>query len=984
MFSVIMNFIAESSCTLQDSSPLGFPQANLSTNESRDHTPITLDGPLDLNHDHNLDSTSYRFRCRHGVNIKITPLILVAATQFEADRERNVSTDDWLIYILMSTILQPLGPELCIDSLMAKYFSGLTASKDAESCTLFEVSVPLVAVHIFQVIVMVDGHPTISREIPETEDPAGIDVISVVHGEFTGVVASGILTGPDASVKTGFDCISLTLDISNDEQTFPTALFNDFVLSYVLHSLQAEFVKETLDVTWGKSILQLGLLGPEYLTATCIALARHAKQLGAVKQRWDRYASASTQTIVSDILQSSANNAILDPLSVIQPSYLVQTGAPQKLRTDTMFRLLFHLRNCLRQSRVNPSRTSQDDSNLDFISLLESRLEALDQDAYPDTDLSFLQPFFPGLRILQAPGPGLSSNPLNSMSVQFARLAVIVLDPHSQPSELAVTDVQLSAHIRKLEVLQLPATHPSSMSQTSLKDRHSQSLVKTSATILFGDVTFTVFPHLMQFAQNILWVRRHYCSIGTPVSQPPTSANRDDFGDYRRLLSFDITWSFRRLRIQAAAENLIFEFGVSDMRGASLVLLQSEGQKHQSMNHSTLFSQIYIRAHSPADMTKQSDQDILASLELTNGKLNTISRQDLSSKLNLRVTFAIGGLQFSVPRSALRLYRFVEEWRADYLPGIEATAQALLSELQRAPAKPISQTTSRSLSSRPIVQVQGHLLNFGISLQVMHGTWLSWEANRTTAYFNSSNTSASSSIYTFGLQVAAMNLIISSNPNMRDVKPTTRVKLVLPPLSITGHFDGTYVYALALIDFVELKVKPSHWDTLLAVQQKFGQDFNDLVTLVQETHSRQTATSGKTSTKLHKVLTYNIFLKIRGFRVGLEGRSSTVHLECLDIGGGVNNVAGLVWNIDLSDLAFSLAPQTAALGRQPGFSRKHCSAFVIVDFMISAGTEILEASANKVVLVSITKIHAVMQPSSIGEVGDFIDHLQVIRVFLLR
>jgi hypothetical protein len=493
--------------------------------------------------------------------------------------------------------------------------------------------------------------------------------------------------------------------------------------------------------------------------------------------------------------------------------------------------------------------------------------------------------------------------------------------------------------------------------------------------MLFGDVTLAVFPHLMQFAQNILWVRRHYHGVVIPVKQPPNSVNLDAVGDSGRLLSLDVTWYSRRLRIQAAAENLVFEFGVSDMRGASSVLLHTEGQQHQCMNHSTLFAQIYIRAHSPADMTKKSDQDILASLELTNGRVNAISRQDQFSNVDLRLVFAIGGLQFSVPRSALRLFRFVEEWRADYLPGIEATAQALLAEFRRAPTKPVPQTASRPLTSQPVVQVQGQLSYFGISLQVMHGTWLSWGANCTTAYFNSSEVSASNSVYAFGLQVSAMDLIVSSNPNVRDLKPNTRIKLALPSLSITGHLDGRYIYALALIDFVELKVKPSHWDTLLAVQQKFGQDFNDLVTLVQKTHSGRTVTSEKKSSpKPYIALKYNVFLKIHGFRVGLEGRKSTVYLECLDIGGGVNNTAGLAWNVDLSDLAFSLAPRTA-VGR---FSRKQCSAFVNVDFRISAGSEMSEVSANKVVQVSVTKIHAVMQPSSIGEVGDFIDHLQVL------
>jgi hypothetical protein len=47
----------------------------------------------------------------------------------------------------------------------------------------------------------------------------------------------------------------------------------------------------------------------------------------------------------------------------------------------------------------------------------------------------------------------------------------------------------------------------------------------------------------------------------------------------------------------------------------------------------------------------------------------------------------MSGIKLHVPRSALRLYRFVEEWRQDYLPGLEATLNTLLSEYRASPPK---------------------------------------------------------------------------------------------------------------------------------------------------------------------------------------------------------------------------------------------------------------------------------------------------------
>jgi hypothetical protein len=869
--------------------------------------------------------------------------------------------------------------------MMASYLGDMTSTKSSQSCILFDVSVPSAVVHILQRIVMWNGHPTISREFSETDKASSLDVIAVVQSSTSGIIATGMIAEQNISVAAGFDHLSLTLDMSVDKRTVQPASSNEFVFSYILEDVATEFLQGSLTVEWRHNMAQIGHLGPEYMAATCIALARNGEQLAAIGQKWKQHSSGLTQTIVSDILRLTEIQPIVDPLSTIQPSYLIQSGIPQKLRTDTTFRFLFHLRNCLwylnSEGRSVPQSVQGDTTYIAdlnaFIYLLEARLLALDQDAYDITQWSSLQPLFPGLQGTEdSLTPLHPSHPaLSSLSIRFCKISIVILDPsHNSHSELTITDVHLSVRMRSVEALQI-STHPTSMSQTSFKEKRSQSVLKTSASILLGDITLTVFPHLMKFAQLILRVRRHYHTASPTgiVSTPPVAGS--DISP--QVSSTDITYSLHHLQIQAGAENLVFEFGLSGVRGASSVLLRARDPCSQSMNHSILFKKTYIQARSPADMAKQSDQDILASIDITNGKVNTISRTNISSRSNINLVFSIGGFKFNVPRSALRLYRFIEEWRADFLPGIEATMQALLSELQRAPMKPLSPTTSLS-SRHPILQIQGQMSCFGISLQVMHGTWLTWEASDSTAYFYSSNVPSFSPAYTFGLQVASIILSISSKPNARDVPSSTRVKLVLPPLSATGHYDGSCIHVLSLIEFVELKVKPSHWDALLAVQQKFGQDFNDLVALVQETNFRRTTSPPKKAPHHPgKKLKYHGFLKIRGFRVGLEGLSSTVYLECQDIGGGVNNTAGLAWDIGLSDLAFSLAPRAVIGPQYPGFNRNHRSAFVIIDFNVSADNRTIEASTNTVVQIAVTKIHAVMQPSSIGEVGDFIDYLQV-------
>ncbi|KAF8210348.1 hypothetical protein K438DRAFT_1959629 [Mycena galopus ATCC 62051] len=275
--------------------------------------------------------------------------------------------------------------------------------------------------------------------------------------------------------------------------------------------------------------------------------------------------------------------------------------------------------------------------------------------------------------------------------------------------------------------------------------------------------------------------------------------------------------------------------------------------------------------------------------------------------------------------------------------------------------------TSDFIETLPGHQAMG-ISQFGVSLQVMHGTWLSWRVQNIITYLNSLGALKQ----TFGLRLASQIFSITAKSNTQDVTASTKLKVVFPSLSLCGDYNGSHIQTIALVDFLEFKVKPVHWDTLLAVQQKFGQDFNDLVVLVQETRSSAPAPKPSHVGTRWK---YVGFLKMRGFRIGLEGLSSTFYLECFDISGSIDNLSRRLWSLKLTDLALSLAPKAAVEPGNSVFNRHRRSAFVIIDFEVK-GEDGTEEVVNSVLQIAVTKIHAVMQASSIGEVGDFVDHLQ--------
>lgn len=837
---------------------------------------------------------------------------------------------------------------------------------------------------------MAEGQPgiTIGNGIP-----SGLDIISILEFGVNNVLVNGSFIEGDAALSVSFDHLAFDLNTSVDKRTIHPASTNEAVFSCSFKTFKADLTGHNMGVKWDETMIQMGHLGTEYMTATCLALAVTVSQIATTHRKWKHYTSGRRQTIIFDILHSSKDKAIVDPLSTIQPSYLVQSGTPHELRIDTTFRFLFHLRTCLwylKGKERDTFRSTQDKANfvalVDLVSLLESRLIILDQDAYNITHLSSLEPLFPGL---QSPHARQTSHPLKSpsnsiVSVRMVKICILILEPTSAPpSELLMTDIHMNAQMRTLEVVQ--SIYPRRMSQTSLRDRALPLVQTIFATITLGDIALTVFPHLMLFAQHILRIRRRYSIAKATDARPslpvPEGAENPPGGAIG-LIDMNATLSLRCLHVQAAAENLVFDVGASNVRAVSCVLSPSHGLGRRSMNHSILFDEIYIRARSPATdgLSKKRDNGgILASVEMISGRVNLVLRDEQSPKANIAIVFGVDGFRLNVPRSALRLYRFVEEWRADFLPGIDATIQALLSELQKTPSKPMSPITSRSPQHYPVLKVHGQIQHFGISLQVMHGTWLSWEVDNIIVYLNSHSTVATESIHGFGLQVASQVVSVSSKPNAFDAPASTRVRLTLPPLSLSGNYDGTTIHTLMLLEFVELKVKPSHWDTLLVVQQKFGQDFNDLVGLIHQTRKRPTTLVQRPLPEKASIK-FGGFLKMRGFRVGLESLSSTVYLECLDIGGGMSNADAREWHLTLSDLALSLASRTVSGPPNAPFNRDHRSAFVIIDFDVRGGSKNPESSSspsNERLTVSVTKIHAVMQPSSIGEVGDFIDHMQV-------
>ena len=721
----------------------------------------------------------------------------------------------------------------------------------------------------------------------------------------------------------------------------------EFCLS--MYALQASHAPSHVDISAGNFIVQMGPSDPQYIASLLLAAKDRAGMLSNVYQEWKTRFTTSLLDLVRRILWLTRDNALVDPLSIIHPSFLVQRGLPHAVRTNGPLKFLFHLRQCLQQCDLT-SDSERWNGDQEMRQLIKSRLANLmvDLDTLDEMDANPWDVLFPP----ESPSPAKSSSAPPSVTCGIGTMHLTILSASSK------SDSYITSSLLRFQYQSNPFVRFHSTSHVSLPTQTIQQVV------VFGvaDVSLVASPHIVDFAQGVIRVHSHWqndtISDGNPAqaTSPPSQT----------ILVAHVG----SMNIHAGAENLTFEvIGSSlDFSSSSLTRLDIGAE---SANGFFAFGDIHVRARSKGADTGIFEQDILASLALANGRIDAAQRHDLASK-TLRIMFGLEEILVSVPRSAIRLYRFVEEWRADFLPGVEATAETLFSELKQnsmsTVSKPSLARSAERLSS--VLHVNGRIARLGVTLQVMRGTWLSWTVEDTTGFVSSSPTSPSKRTYDFGLQLGSQGFTITyKSRSMVDSTGSPRVKFILPAFTLTGHQKKGVIELLGALDFVNIMFKPTHMDTLLAVQQKFGQDFTDLLDLIQETRQKHSAVSDpKPATgTLGKFIAH---VNVKGFRLGLEGPSSVFHLECQDVWGDTAKADDkLEWKVQLRNLALSLAPCTGVASHECGFDLNEKSAFVVIDITTSANDGVLK--------VSVPKIHAVMQPSSIGELGDFMDYHQV-------
>ncbi|KAH9935463.1 uncharacterized protein B0H18DRAFT_1114206 [Fomitopsis serialis] len=639
------------------------------------------------------------------------------------------------------------------------------------------------------------------------------------------------------------------------------------------------------------------------------------------RRRYQVYnATAVDRQVIYQVVKYSRQRTVVDPLSTIQPSYLVQKGQPDQLRRSSCFKFLVYLRNCLRSLEAKerhgvlemPTNTNTDIALRDLYLLLENQdfSQPVDEDTSGLPKHAFMQKLF------HNPDAQTRQDPRNSFaipmsgSLRLESISVTVSHGADRGGSTFISGpLSVCTQVKSNNFLPAPhVTSGKSYGNLALTDKQGRQLLHITLSINLHKVDIRILPQMVVLVEQLARLPNMASKSSPSVDAAHPSCTPSS--PMARLLSgayIDVAFSVHSASSTATAERLSIDFGISRLGYTATALSKPLAEPsavveyQYSMNHSLLVGETTLRLRSHDQAVSSNGGVALASFEVHRSKFNVSLLKESQQCLVLRLVAGVDSVGLTIPRSALNLYRSVDDWKATYLSDVPVARHP-----STPPPNPTRYTTGETEKSGALrFSMHVACANAGVTLQIARGTWFSWEVKETVLNLATSESTAQTLPLSFGLQ---------AGPHVIGISTQARAKA-------TGDKASEQAPRFGYICAENIKLSGS--------------------------------------------------FRMKGFRIGVEGHSSTVFLECDDISGSMENQDDLGWQIRLSDLSLSLASRSSS---RSALDRGHRSAFVTIDFEVNMTGVAL--SSKHTLEMTATKFHAVMQPTSVGELSDFVDHLQ--------
>lgn len=768
------------------------------------------------------------------------------------------------------------------------------------------------------------------------------------------------------------------------------------VVQWDVHNLALDVTKTRINLALDESRLKVRDGCQDVVFLSFLGVQRYLEVIKSRAQELATQSRTMFQLRMRWLLGYKGIGPTRNILSAIQPSFFVQVGKPLSLREDLSWKFIFHLRDCALDDDWDVGlKGSSDQSNQlarnDLLPTIQRRQTSwvADNDRVELMDIPVLQMFLDNREKVQ----DTSDRPLKAIetiSLKCTKLSMMSQEGNggndTPQNTFDIADILVTLTILDRSLL-IPVISLSPYSMTARKFPADAGIVGESNLLSIlrlevGTVDCMIFPSIIKTLHRFV----HAWKEITPPTTPAQTANKKNNEatwlehSLKGVVTLELHISLRNAILQAAAENVVFELSAKTLESSLYIMASRPNfiapkELDLSISHTSTSRNLAIRAKARAS----AHSDVLAAIVSSGGSASVIFQHHAQSDPVARCVLHAVQFEINVPRSAIRLYYFIEQWRQDYLPGLGEMFQALATEFRKDTSH---KTNIDGRSAAPLqLQLNTSASTVSVSLQIMHGTWLFWQIIDTVAYAKITSP-ARKETHVYGLQLKRQRISVASTSSpMSDSSPQSSgpkvsLEMTLPTMGVSGSYNKSDIDLRVLVKTLRVNIKPAHWDALLSVQQKFGSDFNDLLLIISESRRKRPINRAAQGLKRDiKSSSLNVLAKFEGFKISMESPSSVQFLECHDIDASLCTFGHGQWEVTLADLsAYLVSKATFKTRSKPG---RH-SVLITADIRASDRTIEKEPSqTHRFLKFAVTKLHAVMQPSSINELGSFIDHVQV-------
>lgn len=410
---------------------------------------------------------------------------------------------------------------------------------------------------------------------------------------------------------------------------------------------------------------------PEILITT-LAISSHSfgQFSSFLESRSDHLSRRRRYYIWATMNHLQSQTVAADPFATHLPSFLVQTGRPGRLRSDPSWKTITIIRQSVRQMGTIDKKALQ--------AILSKQASEL-----PNKQLAELLPFMEkqwadlygqdehGLPkippVLQNlfPSPSIDTSPLVFRAV-FAiscRHAKAVLQSHGGDyNELVLEDSQLNLRSSTMDYMP---------SQDNILNSAVVSEPEKAAHVIgivsIRHLSVSSYPSCVLFVRQVLRVRRQINSKSEAVVQSPSSTTTSSIPLQRLVV--ELFFNAQLLDFAAPAQQITFEAQTSGCSAslASIIRLPNPSTPPEgSVSFTVATNRISLLASQ--GKSQRSSKLLLAGIELHDATVHGAISEAPNVPTQANLLLDLNRFKINVPRSVLRLYRFVDSWRTEYLP----------------------------------------------------------------------------------------------------------------------------------------------------------------------------------------------------------------------------------------------------------------------------------------------------------------------------